>query len=59
MTADGWDGHGLPPVARARIARAARGHTTEFFAIGTAIRPLRAHHVIAEPKLVLPLGDGV
>ena len=24
MTADGWDGRGLPPVARARIERAAR-----------------------------------
>jgi uncharacterized protein YbjQ (UPF0145 family) len=33
------------------------GHTTEFFAIGTAIRPLRADHVIAKPQLVLPLTD--
>jgi uncharacterized protein YbjQ (UPF0145 family) len=35
------------------------GHTTEFFAIGTAIRPLRAGHVIAKPRLVLPLSDGL
>jgi uncharacterized protein YbjQ (UPF0145 family) len=33
------------------------GHTTEFFAIGTAVRPLRADHVIAKPQLVLPLSD--
>ncbi len=33
------------------------GHTTEFFAIGTAVRPLRADHMIAKPQLVLPLTD--
>ncbi len=33
------------------------GHTTEFFAIGTAVRPMRADHVIAKPQLVLPLTD--
>jgi uncharacterized protein YbjQ (UPF0145 family) len=33
------------------------GHTTEFFAIGTAVRPLRDDHVIAKPQLVLPLTD--
>ncbi|HEY8318353.1 MAG TPA: heavy metal-binding domain-containing protein [Amnibacterium sp.] len=33
------------------------GHTTEFFAIGTAVRPLRDDHVIATPSLVLPLTD--
>jgi len=31
------------------------GHTTEFFAIGTAVRPLREDHMIAKPSLVLPL----
>ena len=34
------------------------GHTTEFFAIGTAIRALRDRHAIVRPKLVLPLRDG-
>lgn len=34
------------------------GHTTEFFAIGSAVRPLRDDHVIATPSLVLPLTDG-
>ena len=33
------------------------GHTTEFFAIGTSISPLRADHTIAKPTLVLPLND--
>jgi uncharacterized protein YbjQ (UPF0145 family) len=33
------------------------GHTTEFFAIGTAVRPLRADHDIPIPQLVLPLTD--
>ncbi len=33
------------------------GHTTEFFAIGTAVRPLREDHVIDRPQLVLPLTD--
>ncbi len=31
------------------------GHTTEFFAIGTAVRPIRDDHEIATPTLVLPL----
>lgn len=34
------------------------GATTEFFAIGTAVRPLRADHTIPVPALVLPLTDG-
>jgi uncharacterized protein YbjQ (UPF0145 family) len=33
------------------------GHTTEFFAIGTAVRPIREDHTIATPTLVLPLTD--
>jgi len=32
-------------------------HTTEFFAIGTAVRPLRDDHVIERPTMVLSL-DG-
>jgi len=30
-------------------------HTTEFFAIGTAVRPLRADHIIERPTMVLSL----
>lgn len=33
------------------------GHTTEFFAIGTAVRPIRADHRMTTPTLVLPLSD--
>lgn len=33
------------------------GHTTEFFAIGTAVRPLREDHAIERPTMVLSL-DG-
>ncbi|TCO54912.1 heavy metal-binding domain-containing protein [Actinocrispum wychmicini] len=33
------------------------GHTTEFFAIGTAVRPLRDDHSIPQPQLVLGLDD--
>ncbi|WSK19499.1 heavy metal-binding domain-containing protein [Streptomyces sp. NBC_01298] len=32
-------------------------HTTEFFAIGTAVRPLRDDHVIDRPTMVLGLDD--
>lgn len=32
-------------------------HTTEFFAIGTAVRPLRDDHVIERPTMVLGLDD--
>lgn len=31
------------------------GHTMEFFAVGTAVRPLRADHVIDTPQMVLSL----
>jgi uncharacterized protein YbjQ (UPF0145 family) len=31
------------------------GHTMEFFSIGTAVRPMRADHVIAKPQMVLGL----
>jgi uncharacterized protein YbjQ (UPF0145 family) len=30
-------------------------HTTEFFAVGTAVRPIRPDHRIAQPGLVMPL----
>jgi uncharacterized protein YbjQ (UPF0145 family) len=30
-------------------------HTTEFFAIGTAVRPLRDNHIIERPTMVLSL----
>ncbi len=33
------------------------GHTTEFFAIGTAVKPIRENHIITKPQTVLPLTD--
>ena len=58
-------GRSRGPARRGHRRRAAAplphrwgGHTTEFFAIGTAVRPLREDHVIATPQLVLPLTDG-
>ncbi|MHB1987687.1 MAG: heavy metal-binding domain-containing protein [Acidimicrobiales bacterium] len=48
---------GIVGVQLLSLAHRWGGHTTEFFAIGTAVRPLRADHVIAKPQLVLPLTD--
>jgi uncharacterized protein YbjQ (UPF0145 family) len=48
---------GIVGVQLRSLAHRWGGHTTEFFAIGTAVRPLRADHVIAKPQLVLPLTD--
>ncbi|HEY7046245.1 MAG TPA: heavy metal-binding domain-containing protein [Jatrophihabitantaceae bacterium] len=31
------------------------GHATEFFAVGTAVRPLRDDHVVTPPNMVVPL----
>ena len=48
---------GIVGVQLLSLAHRWGGHTTEFFAIGTAVRPLRADHTIATPHLVLPLTD--
>ncbi len=48
---------GIVGVQLLSLAHRWGGHTTEFFAIGTAVRPLRADHIIAKPQLVLPLVD--
>jgi uncharacterized protein YbjQ (UPF0145 family) len=48
---------GIVGVQLLSLAHRWGGHTTEFFAIGTAVRPLRADHTIATPQLVLPLTD--
>ncbi|GAA4686787.1 heavy metal-binding domain-containing protein [Frondihabitans cladoniiphilus] len=49
---------GIVGVQLNSLAHRWGGHTTEFFAIGTAVRSLRDDHVIATPSLVLPLTDG-
>ncbi len=48
---------GIVGVQLLSLAHRWGGHTTEFFAIGTAVRPLRADHVIATPQLTVPLTD--
>jgi uncharacterized protein YbjQ (UPF0145 family) len=56
--AEQFGAEGIVGVQLLSLAHRWGGHTTEFFAIGTAIRPLRDDHVIAKPQLVLPLTDG-
>jgi uncharacterized protein YbjQ (UPF0145 family) len=48
---------GIVGVQLLSLAHKWGGHTTEFFAVGTAVRPLRADHIISKPQLVLPLTD--
>jgi uncharacterized protein YbjQ (UPF0145 family) len=48
---------GIVGVQLLSLAHKWGGHTTEFFAVGTAVRPLRDDHVIAKTQLVLPLTD--
>jgi uncharacterized protein YbjQ (UPF0145 family) len=56
--AEGLAAEGIVGVQLLSLPHRWGGHTTEFFAIGTAVRPLREDHVIATPQLVLPLTDG-
>ncbi|MGH1522706.1 heavy metal-binding domain-containing protein [Leifsonia sp. L25] len=56
--AEALDAEGVVGVQLLSLPHRWGGHTTEFFAIGTAVRPLRDDHVIATPNLVLPLTDG-
>ncbi|GAA1590499.1 heavy metal-binding domain-containing protein [Actinomadura kijaniata] len=46
---------GIVGVALDQLHHRWGGHTMEFFAIGTAVRPLRDDHTIAKPQLVLGL----
>jgi len=48
---------GIVGVQMLSLAHRWGGHTTEFFAIGTAVRPIRDDHEIATPQLTLPLTD--
>jgi uncharacterized protein YbjQ (UPF0145 family) len=51
------DAEGIVGVQLNNLAHIWGGHTTEFFAIGTAVRPLRDDHTITKPTMVLPLTD--
>jgi uncharacterized protein YbjQ (UPF0145 family) len=56
--AETLDAEGIVGVQLLSLPHRWGGHTTEFFAIGSAVRSLRPDHVIATPSLVLPLTDG-
>jgi uncharacterized protein YbjQ (UPF0145 family) len=51
------EAEGIVGVRLDNFAHIWESHTTEFFAIGTAVRPLREDHTIAKPTIVLPLSD--
>jgi len=53
--AERLDAEGIVGVQLLSLPHRWGGHTTEFFAIGTAIRPLRPDHRIPAPQFVLPL----
>lgn len=55
--AEHLDAEGIVGVQLLSLPHRWGGHTTEFFAIGTAVRSLRPDHVIQTPSLVLPLTD--
>jgi uncharacterized protein YbjQ (UPF0145 family) len=55
--AEELDAEGIVGVQLNNLAHIWGGHTTEFFAIGTAVRPLRDDHIITKPTMVLPLTD--
>jgi len=55
--AESLEAEGIVGVQLLSLPHRWGGHTTEFFAIGTAVRPLRADHTIAKPQLTLPLTD--
>src|SRR3954452_7961782 len=56
--AEGLAAEGIVGVQLLSLPHRWGGHTTEFSAIGTAVRPWREGHVILTPQLVLPRTDG-
>lgn len=57
MQAEGQalEAEGIVAVQLRQHSHSWGAHTTEFFAIGTAVRPLRDDHVIDRPTMVLSL----
>ncbi len=53
--AEELDADGIVGVQLNNLGHTWGGHTTEFFAIGTAVRPLREDHHIPTPTMVVPL----
>ncbi|MET7745337.1 heavy metal-binding domain-containing protein [Streptomyces sp. NPDC005385] len=59
MQAEGQalEAEGIVAVRLTQHAHTWGSHTTEFLAVGTAVRPLRDDHVIERPTMVLGLDD--
>jgi len=55
--AERLDAEGIVEVKLRQHNHTWGGHTTEFFAIGTAVRPFAVDHVIPTPTMVLGLND--
>ena len=53
--AEDYEAEGIVGVQLRQHSHTWGAHTTEFFAIGTAVRPLRDDHVIERPTMVLSL----
>ncbi len=53
--AEALGAEGIVGVQLSQDGHAWGGHTTEFFAVGTAIRPIRPDHIVPAPQLVLGL----
>ena len=53
--AEALGAEGIVGVQLSQDGHAWGDHTTEFFAIGTAVRPVRPDHVMPAPQLVLGL----
>ena len=53
--ADELKAEGIVGVSITEANHSWGAHTTEFFAVGTAVRPLRADHEIAKPTLIMTL----
>ena len=53
--AESYQAEGIVGVQLRQHSHTWGSHTTEFFAIGTAVRPLREDHVIERPTMVLSL----
>jgi uncharacterized protein YbjQ (UPF0145 family) len=53
--ADQFGAEGIVGVTVEDKSHAWGGHTIEFYAVGTAVKPIRADHEISKPKLALTL----
>jgi uncharacterized protein YbjQ (UPF0145 family) len=57
VEAEDLDAKGIVGVQLKNLGHIWGGHPTEFFVIGTAVRPLREDHHITTPTMVVSLND--